>query len=184
MTAEATPSTLEAIASVSAQQRALAAELERRIGRARQEGHSWARIGTALGTSRQVVQERYGTPTQRVQPIDIPALTGTAATAVRHIDGSAGIATITVDITHDGAAQQLVFRADSRRWSGQAAAHPVSREGLRQALASLPREAQEQLEAAGAHAQRIAVARQAGIANRQATIAARQSPVGRPLRQR
>ncbi len=129
------------------------------------------------------MQERYGNPPQRTQPIDIPALAGTTATAARHIDAPAGTATVTVKIIGQGDPQQLIFHADTYAWTGDALGQPLSTEAVHKELRALPAHAQEQLEGAGSHALRIARARQAGIAKRKANMKARQSPVGRsPLR--
>lgn len=180
---EARPTRLEIIANIRTQQRILDAELAQHIDLAREDGVTWAAIGAALGTSRQVVQERFGTPPQRARPLSIAALAGTTATAATEINGPTGTATVIVDLA-GGDATRLIFDVEKHGWAGQALGEPLASADIRAALRSLSPKAQEQLEAAGVHALRIARTRQAGIAKRKATMAARQSPVGRPPRRR
>lgn len=166
ITGEASTERLETIASIREQQRTLDAELAKHVGLAREDGVTWAAIGTALGTTRQVVQERFGTPPQRVRPVSIAALAGTTATVATEINGPTGTATVIVDLAGDDSAQ-LIFDAEGRGWAGKALGQPLASDAIRTALHSLSPQAQEQLEAAGDHALRIDRARQAGIAKRE-----------------
>ena len=156
---------LRALAHVKEQQDALARVEAQLIQEARADKISWHRIAEALGARRQVIFSRHAAPRPAQKDLHHPSLTNHSISATVLIDGPTATATITA--TDDSAT--YTYNARHRTWLES-----------RPHCKSLPAEAREVLEALGALAQATAERRHAGIQKRLATIAQRNSAVGRP----